>query len=102
MDDWGIWGLNLCVMKTKLALLLMFAVLTAAANFSYAEDLTTLDGKAFTNITEITKYPAQMVFTYSGKRTSVSISNLPADFRTKHPAVSEFVTSKPGINTLQG
>jgi hypothetical protein len=51
---------------------------------SYAEDLTTLDGKTFTNITEVTKYPNLVVFTYNNTRTSVAISNLPAEFRIKH------------------
>jgi len=43
-----------------------------------------LDGKIFTNITEVAKYPNLVVFTYNESRTSVAISNLPAEFRVKH------------------
>jgi hypothetical protein len=43
-----------------------------------------LDGKTFTNITEVTKYPKLVVFTYNSNRTSAAISNLPEDFLAKH------------------
>ena len=52
--------------------------------FAYAEDLKTLDGKTFTNITEITKYPKQVYFTSDSNRIGVAVTNLPEDFRSKH------------------
>lgn len=67
-----------------LRLFVAFGVLVLPSVFSYAEDLTTLDGKTFTNITEVTKYPKLVVFTYNSNRTSAAISNLPEDFLAKH------------------
>lgn len=67
-----------------LCFLVMVGVLVLTYLVSYAEDLTTLDGKIFTNITEITKYPKQVFFTYNENRTSVAITNLPEEFRTKN------------------
>jgi len=51
---------------------------------SNAEDLTTLDGITFTNITEIDKYPKQVYFTCNSNRIGLSITNLPEWFRAKH------------------
>jgi hypothetical protein len=76
--------------KKTLHLLCLFAALGTLVRpsvFSYAEDLTTLDGKTFTNITEITKYPKQIFFTYNSNRMPVAISNLPEGFRVKHGIV---------------
>jgi hypothetical protein len=61
-----------------------FGVLVLPSVFLYAEDLTTLDGKTFTKITEIAKYPKLVVFTYNSNRTSVTISNLSENFRVKY------------------
>jgi hypothetical protein len=67
-----------------LCFLVVLGVLALSSIVSYAENLATSDGKTFTNITEVTKYPNQVIFTYNEKRTSVAISNLPAEFRTKY------------------
>ncbi len=67
-----------------LRLFVAFSVLVLPFLVLYAEDLTTLDGKTFTNITEVTKYPKLVVFTYNSNRTSVAISNLPENFRVKY------------------
>jgi hypothetical protein len=68
----------------SLRLLVALSVLVLSSLFSYAEDLTTLDGKTFTNITEVTKYPKLIVFTCNSNRTSVAISNLSENFRVKY------------------
>lgn len=51
------------------------------------EDLTTLDGHTFTNITEIDKYSKMVVFTYNGVRKAITFTNLPVEFCTKHRIV---------------
>src|SRR5271155_69780 len=51
---------------------------------SQGEDLTTLDGHTFTNITEITKYPQLVVFSYNGDRRAAQNTNLPIEFREKY------------------
>lgn len=40
------------------------------------EDLKTLDGKKYSNITEVSKYPKQIFFTCDQQRVSVAITNL--------------------------
>ena len=83
----------------SLRLLVALSVLILPSVFSYAEDLTTLDGKIFTNITEITKYPKLVVFTYNSNRTSVAISNLPAEFRAKYGIIIK--TNTPNVSVTQ-
>ena len=46
--------------------------------------MTTLDGKTYSNISDISKYPKQVFFTCSSNRIGVAITNLPEDFRTKY------------------
>jgi hypothetical protein len=84
-----------------LRLFVAFGVLILSPLSSYAEDLTTLDGKTFTNITEVTKYPKLVVFTYNSNRMSVSISNLPEIFRTKHGIKIISITNTPTISATQ-
>jgi hypothetical protein len=50
---------------------------------SKGEDLTTLDGQIFMNISEVTKYPQFIYFTYNGDRKSVQNTNLPKEFKEK-------------------
>jgi hypothetical protein len=48
------------------------------------ENLTTLNGTTYTNITDIAKYQTVIVFTYCSNRTAVAISNLPEQFQLKY------------------
>jgi hypothetical protein len=64
--------------------LVAVGILALAVRFSCAEDLTTLDGNTFTNITEVSKYPKQIFFTCNAKRISVQITNLQPAFCSKH------------------
>ena len=64
-----------------------FAVLLLACSSLQAEDLTTLDGRTFTNITDIAKYPSLIVFTYNGDRKGIAFTNLPEAFRVQHGIV---------------
>jgi hypothetical protein len=68
----------------SLRFLAILGVLVLPAVFLYAEDLTILDGKTYTNITDVAKYPNLVVFTCNENRISVAISNLPAEFRAKY------------------
>jgi hypothetical protein len=61
------------------------------------ENLTTLNGTTFTNITDITKYQTVVVFTYNSNRTAVAISNLPEQFRLKY-AITNTVKSEVVAN----
>ena len=78
-------------------LMAMFCVLLLSSIASRAEDLTTLDGKTYTNITEVSKFPKQVFFTCNGGRVSVAITNLPEEFKTKHKVVTKTnpVTTTP-------
>src|ERR1039457_4950300 len=58
--------------------------LALTARFSCAEDLTTLDGKKYADITDISKYPKQVYFTSNSNRIGVAITNLPEDFQERH------------------
>ena len=73
------------------------ATVTVIVLFLYSahgEDLITLDGKTFTNITEVTKYPNQVFFTYNENRIGVAISNLPEDFLAKHGVTPSVATGQ--------
>ena len=59
-------------------------VLVLCLSVGHGEDLTTLDGKTYTNITEVSKYPKQVFFTCNEKRVSVATTNLPEEFRVKY------------------
>src|ERR1019366_4417526 len=59
-------------------------ILALATLLSNAEDLTTLDGKKYTDITDISKYPKQVYFTSNSNRIGVAITNLPEDFQERH------------------
>lgn len=59
-------------------------VLIVSLSVACGEDLTTLDGKTFTNITAIAKYPKQVFFNCDGKRIGVAITNLKESFRAKY------------------
>jgi hypothetical protein len=82
-----------------LCFLVTVGVLVLPPSFSYAEDLTTLDGKTFTNITEVTKYPKQVVFTCNENRASVAITNLPTEFREKYGIIIK--TNTPMVSLTQ-
>ena len=79
----------------SLRFLVILSALVLPSVFSYAEDLTTLDGKTFTNITEVAKYPKLVVFTYNENRTSVAVSNLPVEFCTKYDVKEHAKKSVP-------
>ena len=85
------------MIKIKVLSLAVFC----AASFSvlHAEDLTTLDGNTFSNISDISKYPKQIFFSCNGVRTNASVTNLPEEFRVKHGIViktnAPVVTNKP-------
>jgi len=79
----GAKGVSIGVMRSP-CYLVAAGIFALAARFSYAEDLTTLDGKIFTNITEVTKYPKQVFITCNEKRISIAITNLSEEFRTKY------------------
>ena len=64
--------------------LVAVGVLVLSVRFSYSEDLTTLDGEKYVNITDISKYPQQVFFTCSTNRIGVSTTNLPQGFRAKY------------------
>ena len=81
--------------------LVALGALVLASVISQAEDFTTLDGKIFTNITDIAKYPNQVVFTFNEKRTPVAISNLSAEFRTKHGVKEQERKSTPRTDNPQ-
>ena len=83
MDEWGGMVFEFGSMRI-LCFFVAVCILVLTTSFSCAEDLTALDGKTYTNITEITKYPNQVFFTYNEKRTSIVISNLPPEFLIKH------------------
>lgn len=65
---------------------------------AHGEELTTLDGQTFTNITELTKYPKLVVFTYNGNRKPVQNTNLPQDFRDKYKIVIQ--TNKSAVTAV--
>jgi hypothetical protein len=94
----GAKGVSIGDMRSP-CFLVAVGILALAARFSYAEDLTTLDGKIFTNITEVTKYPKQVFITYNEKRISIAITNLSEEFRTKYKIQSPSAT--PAITTQQ-
>ena len=58
--------------------------LALSAWFSCADDLTTLDGKKYTDITDVSKYPKQVFFTCNSNRIGVAITNLTEEFQSKH------------------
>jgi hypothetical protein len=53
---------------------------------AHGENVTTLDGKTYTNITAIANYPKQkqVFFECNSNRISVAITNLPEEFRIKY------------------
>lgn len=71
----------------------------ASMSLSRAEDLTTLDGHTFTNITQVDKYPNLIVFTYNGTRKTTATTNLPDEFRAKHGIAVK--TNTPTVATVR-
>jgi uncharacterized glyoxalase superfamily protein PhnB len=87
--------------KMRLVATTMLAlVFTLMSGLSYAEDLTTLDGKTFTNITEVAKYPGRIYFTFDEKRISIAITNLPQEFQTNHGIIIETNAVKTSIEQI--
>lgn len=74
--------------------LVAVGILALAARFSYAEDLITLDGKKYADITNVSKYPQQVYFTCSTNRIGVAITNLPDDFDERHGIVTANILLK--------
>jgi hypothetical protein len=74
--------------KNSVRSMATIAALVLCLSAACGEDLTTLDGKTYTNITEFAKYPNQVFFTCNDKRIRVAVTNLPEDFRTKHGIVA--------------
>jgi TPR repeat protein len=75
-------------MNRTLLAVAMITGFVLVSRLSYSEDLTTLDGKRFSNITELSKYPKQVFFTWNEERISVAITNLPDDFIKSHGYMS--------------
>ena len=78
------------------------AVLILCSSVASGESLTTLDGKTYTDIADITKFPQQIHFTCGTDRVVVAITNLPEEFRLRNqitivtnliPAKSDTVTA---------
>jgi hypothetical protein len=63
----------------------------------HGEDLTTLDGKTFSNISNVSVYPKQVFFNCNGERASVLSTNLPEAFRIQHGVVIN--TNAPVVAT---
>jgi hypothetical protein len=77
----------------------IIAVLVSRLSVARGEDLTTLDGKTYTNITEFAKYPNQVFFTCNGERIHAAITNLPEEFKSKHEI--EIITNAPTVPVSQ-
>jgi len=68
------------IVTLRLAMMFgVFALFTA-----HGENLTTLDGKTFTNIIFVTNYPTVVVIKYDGGEAGVKAANLPEEFRAKY------------------
>ena len=65
-------------------LVLLGAVILPIAVSLAGEDLTTLNGKVYKNISAVKVYPNQVVFTYNDERIPVALTNLPSDFCDKY------------------
>lgn len=78
-------------------------VLVLCLSAAHGEALTTLDGKTYTAITEITKYPKQIFFTCNSNRVGIAITNLPEEFCAKYliPTPASIAAAKlaPEITT---
>ena len=59
-------------------------VLVLSLSATHGENLTTLDGKIYINIADISKYPKQVFFNCDSNRIGIAITNLPEDFRAKY------------------
>jgi hypothetical protein len=73
-------------------------VLVLCLPVAHGENLTTLDGKTYTKITEISKYPKQVYFNCDSNRIGVAITNLPEEFRVKNGIIEE--KKKPTVQTF--
>jgi len=51
---------------------------------AYGENLTTLDGRRFTNVVFVTNYPALVIIKHDGGESGIKNTNLPAEFCAKH------------------
>ena len=87
-------GGEICLCRVWLRYCLVLGACTLPSLVSSAEDLTTLDGKTYTNITEFAKYPNQIFFKYNENRIGVAISNLSPEFREKHGLTVQTNASK--------
>src|ERR1017187_3870320 len=83
----------------KIKFVISVIVCALGMSLLHGEDLTTLDGKTFSNVTDISKYPKQIYFTFGNGRTNVAITNLSDDFRAKHGIVIK--TNAPPVATVQ-
>lgn len=68
-------------------------VLVFCLSAACGENLTTLDGRTFTNVYSVTNYPSVVVIRHEGGTAGVKASNLPEDFRKKYGVV--IVTNSP-------
>jgi hypothetical protein len=73
-------------------------VLVLCLSAVQGENLTTLDGKTYKNITDISKYPKQIYFNCDSNRIGITITNLPEDFRMLHGIVLK--TNTPIVAVL--
>jgi hypothetical protein len=77
----------------------IITVLVLSLSAAHGENLTTLDGKTYTNITDISKYPKQLFFNCDSNRIGVTITNLPEDFRAKYGIIIK--TNTPMVSVPQ-
>jgi len=82
---------------SKLNFLVFVLLGVLVANSLHGEDLTTLDGRKYSNISDILKYPKQIFFNFNGIRTNVSVTNIPDEFRSRHGIIVK--TNNPVVVT---
>ena len=69
-------------MKTALTNIILLGAFQAG--MLHAENLTTLDGKVYTNFVFVTNYPTVILIKHSGGTSGIKFANLPEDFRKKY------------------
>ena len=62
----------------------MFCFFALFLSVTRGENLTTLDGRTFTNAVFITNYPTFVIIRHDGGESGVKNTNLPAEFCAKH------------------
>jgi hypothetical protein len=75
-------------------------VLVFCLSAACGENLTTLDGKTFTNVVSVTNYTSVVVIRHDGGMTGVKPANLPEAFRAKYGIIIK--TNAPIIAAKSG